>query len=273
MRILFLLITTAASTYAASVVEVNDGGSLRHPFSKLDKNGDDIVSLEELKTALKLHMAKNQDLDKKETDKKIKFVFNNLDKKKDGKLSYEDFESHINSALENLTSIVDNDGNHKISLTEVKTRIGMSRIEIPEQKIDDSWLDLMKNLDKNDDNQISLDEMKDSVKDLIQLAVRAVDMDGDDKVSLEELKHIANPDTLPETLMRALDENGDGDYSYTEFKHQLEDGDVINTVTQALERLGGGGGMSGGAVAAVDQLLVGGSVAGYFVCKMKGIIG
>ena len=73
--------------------------------------------------------------------------------------------------------------------------------------------------------------------------------------------------------MRALDENGDGDYSYTEFKHQLEDGDVINTVTQALERLGGGGGKSGGAVAAVNQLLVGGSVAGYFVCKMKGIIG
>jgi len=273
MRILFLLITTAASTYAASVMEVNDGGSLREPFSKLDKNGDDIVSLEELKTALKPLMAKIQDLDKKETDKHIKFAFNFLDKNEDGKLSYEDFESHINSFLEYFLSSVDNDGNHKISLTEVKTRIGLSRIEMPEQTIDDIWLNLMKSLDKNDDNQISLDEMKDIVKVFIQLAVRAVDMDGDDKVSLEELKHIANPDTLPETLMRALDENGDGDYSYTEFKHQLEGGDVINTVTQALERLGGGGGKSGGAVAAVNQLLVGGSVAGYFVCKMKGIIG
>ena len=245
MRILFLLITTAASTYAASVVEVNDGGSLRHPFSKLDKNGDDIVSLEELKTALKLHIAKIQDLDKKETDKKIKFVFNNLDKKKDGKLSNEDFESHINFFLEYFLSSVDNDGNHKISLTEVKTRIGLSRIEIPEQNIDDIWLNLMKSLDKNDDNQISLDEIEEIVKDLIQMALHAVDRDGDDKVSLEELKHIANPDTLPETLVSLFDGNGDGGLSYTEFK-QVGDLDIVNTVTQALGCLDGetSGGMS-----------------------------
>ena len=84
----------------------------------------------------------------------------------------------------------------------------------------------MKSLDKDNDREISLYEMKDTVKDFLQMALHVVDTDGDDKVSLEELKHIANPDTLPETLMSVFDENGDGDLSYKEF---MQLGDMAMT--------------------------------------------
>ena len=292
MRILLLLITITTNAYAASVTHAV---SLPILFSILDRDGDDIFSSEELRNLLK-----NLDL----SDKRIKSAFDKLDKNIDGKLSYEDFESLINSALEygfnNVLSSVDTNKNRKISLNEITTRVhesdkecemGTARIyhlcitELVERfpwaiglhnalqkEINDVWAKLIKRVDKDSDNEISLDEIKEIVKDVTQMALHTVDMDGDDKVSLEELKHIANPDTLPETFMSLFDENGDGELSFTEFK-QVGDTDVINTVTQALERLGGDGGMSGGAVAAVDQLLVGGSVAGYFVCKMKGIIG
>ena len=177
-------------------------------------------------------------------------------------------------------SFVDTNKNNKISLDEITTMgneflgellrewfgewfdrdppIGLQKAL--QKEIDDVWAKLIKRLDKDYDNQISLHEIKEIMRDFVQLAIRAVDMDGDDKNSFEELKHIVNPDTLPETLMSLFDENSDGELSYTEFK-QVGDLDVINTVTQALERQGGGGGMSGGAVAAiviVSLLLVGG---------------
>ena len=322
MRILLLFITIATSTDASPLTEAVSDAVLRIAFSILDRDGDDVFSLEELRTALKpLKPALDW------TDEDIKYFFDSLDKKKDGKLSYEDFESDINSALKDgfqyVLSSVDKNSNNKIGLNEIKTlenerlegmlhsyhsrrghrfnRFDMSYdyesyrgdyesyrgddgegwIEFVapalhkefEKAIEDVWSKLIKRLDKNDDNQISLDEIEDIVKDSIQMALHAVDRDGDDKVSLEELKHIANPDTLPETLISLFDENSDGELSYEEFK-QVGDLDVINTVTQALERLGGGGGMSIGAVAAiviVSLLLfvVGGAVAGYFIYKKK----
>ena len=220
---------------------------LHYIFTNSDENGDGIFSLEELRTLLKPAFGDLSD------------VFDRLDRNKDGKLSYEDFESHINSIFEEPRTILeelrsmDTDGNRKISLSEFKTGVKRTYIsgqykgtqEELEQEIDDGWPKLMKSLGKNNDNQINVDEIKDTVKDVVQMALRAVDTNGDDKVSLEELQHIANPDTLPETLMSIFDENGDGDLSYKEFM-QAGDLDVVNTVTQALGRLDAA--VSGGGI-------------------------
>ena len=225
---------------------------LRILFSILDRDGDDIFSLEELRTVLKPAF---QDL----SYKRIESAFNYLDKKRDGKLSCKDFEPHVNSALEygfqRVLSSLDTNRNRKISLNEIneittlankwlESVLGSWAIGLKKamkKEIDDVWAKLIMRLDNDYDNQLSLHEIKKIVRDIVQLALHAVDTDGDDKVSLEELKHIANPDMLPETLLSLFDENGDGELSYTEF-NQAGDFDVINTVTQALGRLGGGSG-------------------------------
>ena len=72
---------------------------------------------------------------------------------------------------------------------------------------------------------------------VIQEAIQTVDTDGDKVIWLVELKRVANPDTLPDTVMRVIDEDGDGRFTYTEFKDEAEEKDPLNSIHKALGRL------------------------------------
>ena len=126
---------------------------------------------------------------------------------------------------------VDRDNNGQLSLGEAKEALTSGTVTVNDRrvsngkltgKLDAEWPKLMRSFDKNNDDEISLDEVKDAVKDVVEEAIRTVDTDRDEKMSLEELKNIVDPDTLPHTVMKIIDEDGDGQFSYAEFKKEAE---------------------------------------------------
>ena len=263
---LLLLITIVSlgttTTFAASLNGAATDDLLRPYFSHLDKDGDGTVSLEDLRT-----LSGELNLRTYLSDENIKSVFNGADMNGDGHIGYEDFDLYLGLALDSmfqgLLREVDRDNNRQIGLGEAKealkanyremdlpSGLGRQSFEDLNDELDAELPKLIKSLDKNDDDQISLAEVKDAVREVIQEAIRTVDTDGDDKISLEELKNIADPDTLPATVMKIVDENGDGHFSYAEFKNEAKDQDPLNSVHKALGRLDAA--LNGGGRTAVE---------------------
>jgi len=232
MKIL-LLLATAASLGATAAFADDFDDVLRTFFSYLDKDGDDAVSVEELTT-----LADELNLRTYLNDKSIKSLFNRLDTNQDRHISYEDFDGLIglflNRIFQGVLSTgrsVDRDNNGQLSLGEAKEALTSGTVTVNDRrvsngkltgKLDAEWPKLMRSFDKNNDDEISLDEVKDAVKDVVEEAIRTVDTDRDEKMSLEELKNIVDPDTLPDTVMKIIDEDGDGQFSYAEFKKEAE---------------------------------------------------
>jgi len=236
MKILLLLATvaslgaTAAFATFAATLDVADTDDLLEFFSYLDEDGDDAVSVEELTT-----LADELNLRTYLNDESIKSLFNRLDMNQDRHISYEDFDGLIgfflNWMFQGVLSAVDRDYNGQLSLSEAKEALTSGTVTVNglrvsnrklTGKLDAEWPKLMQRFDKNNDYEISLDEVIDAVKDVVEKAIRAVDTDGDEKMSLEELKNVADPDTLPDRVMKIIDEDGDGQLSYAEFKKEVE---------------------------------------------------
>ena len=57
----------------------------------------------------------------------------------------------------------------------------------------------------------SLDEVIDGVKVLIIQAIEVVDVDGDERVSPDELVKATDPDTISDAVMSFYDADGDGE--------------------------------------------------------------
>ena len=64
----------------------------------------------------------------------------------------------------------------------------------------------------------SLGEVIDGVKVLIIQAIEVVDVDGDEKVSPDELVKATDPDTISEAVMSFYDANGDGELRLEDLK-------------------------------------------------------
>ena len=244
MRLLLLLVTVTSLGVIAAFPATLNGASkddiemqMRLLFSQLDKDGNDVVTLEELKS-----MFNKLNLQAYLNDENFKSVFNRLDMNKDRRISLEDFYGLIGS-LDIMLRTVDRDNNGQLSRNEVKEAMkpyyGKTELQglSLEDMLDADWPNMIKSLDKNDDNEISMGEVQDAVTDVVQGAIRAVDIDGDDRVSLEELKNLADLDKLPDIYMKVIDENGDGQYSYSEFKDQAEEKDPLTSIHKSLGRL------------------------------------
>ena len=290
LKSLILLATVISTTFPAPVnaaaarddYDALEDGILRALFSsvlvKLDTDGNEVISLEELRT-----LRDELQLQKYLDDEKVEEVLNQIDANKDHHISYEDLDIPLDMGLTSLfnraLSAVDRDDNRQVSWGEVeeylknRIEVGMglpgltedlgnhtdvaahiadvaaafSRLDkdgdgrLSIEELGDlhyvKWHESFKSFDRNGDDQISFDEFKAPIKDIVQRVIHVVDGDGDEKISLEEIKNLANPDTLPDTIMKTIDVNGDGQFTYSEFKELNTDPNHLKVINDALNRL------------------------------------
>ena len=120
------MVTIVSAAVTAAFAATLNGASatndpLRPSFSHLDRDGDDAISVDELRTLINEEF----DLPKYLNDESIKSVFNTLDINKDQHIGYDEamrlyVSLAMDSMFQGLLSEVDEDRNHKISLQEVK---------------------------------------------------------------------------------------------------------------------------------------------------------
>ena len=99
------------------------------------------------------------------------------------------------------------------------------------------WHESFKSFDNSGDDQIRLDEFKAPIKDIVHRAIHAVDRDREEKISHEDMKNLANPDTLPDTIMKTIGVNGEGQLTYSKLKKPNTDYNNLNDVNDALNHL------------------------------------
>ena len=263
----------AARTFAEPVNYAAEETNPLFPFSQLDKDGDNSVSRMELYRQideLNLHIYLNDGsvavafmaLDKNKDhhigyddfDMSIQGSINMMnafmhtaDKDKNGKLNLDEVKEVLKTMHEEIDlhelkggEIGDNPSHAKfLASLNSQDKDGNGRLSFEEftNELDSNWQESIKTLDKNNDHHVSPAEVKDAVSTIIQKTIWAVDKDGDDKISFEELKDLANPETLPNTIMKAFDENGDGHFSYNEYKNLENDKDPLNIINKVLDRL------------------------------------
>ena len=99
--------------------------------------------------------------------------------------------------------------------------------------------------DENDDGLISYYEFDDAVRCVflpcvfVKRAIQSVDKNGDDNISLEELKNLANTDTVHVTIMNTVDVNGDGHFTYNELKNLADpfERDPLKTIIDVTNQI------------------------------------
>ena len=273
MRSLLFLAAVASTTFAAAFYDAVKDALLRPGFSALDKDGNDAISLEELSNMPNLRGILNDEdieaafnpLDTNK-DHHISYddvdgildlvlpqlfneALNAADKDRNHQISFDEAKGFLKDIYEEMDlralkrSVDQGNGNNPgeigaLAYLERMDKNGDGRLSSEEigNEFDIYLRGTIKAFDKNNDNQVSLEEVKATVKDVVQKFIDALDRDGDDKISLDEIKYLANPDTLPNTIMKTIDENGDGQFTYNEFK-KLTDPDVLSTANDAIDRL------------------------------------
>ena len=151
-------------SFLANQISINEEiKTLKEEFDKFDVNKDGEISKEELIECLKVCYPH------KECLKIAERIFNEIDFNDDGKINFSEFltanfkkEKLLSEeALEKAFKLFDLDGNGFITLDELKESIP---IEITSKL---EWRELISEVDKDGDNQISLNEFKEMMKNLI----------------------------------------------------------------------------------------------------------
>lgn len=154
----------AALTYIVNhLLSKEEKNELLELFQSFDKNGDGVLSKEELIEGYKLSM------DEDEAIKEVERIMSEIDIDKSGTIDYNEFliaatnrQKVLNKEkLEQTFKMFDKDGNGSISLDEIRSIIGNS---FTDQKILES---IIKECDTNGDGEISMSEFKEMMNKLI----------------------------------------------------------------------------------------------------------
>jgi len=138
---------------------------------------------------------------------------------------------HKVESLQNVFRALDKDGDGSLSAGEI--RIGLERegLEIP-----DDLLDILNKVDCNASGKIDYTEFVASCldkiynqEDILWAAFRRFDLNGDGKITREELQTVLASDTVESTLgmdkiqdiIREVDSNGDGVIDFDEFRAMM----------------------------------------------------
>ena len=138
---------------------------LRETFQKLDKNGDGVLSKEEIVEGYKGIM------EDEEAIQEANRIFDAVDVNHSGSIDYTEFiaatmnkQSAISKdSLRVAFNIFDKDGNGKITLDEIQDVIGV------QDGIDEeSWQQIVKEIDENGDGEISFEEFSAMMNKLVE---------------------------------------------------------------------------------------------------------
>ena len=154
----------AALTYIVNhLLSKEEKNELLELFQSFDKNGDGVLSKEEIYEGYKLNM------DEEDALKEVERIMNEIDIDKSGTIDYNEFliaatnrQKVLNKdKLEQTFRMFDKDGNGSISLDEIRSILGNS---FTDQKVLES---IVKECDTNGDGEISMSEFKDMMNKII----------------------------------------------------------------------------------------------------------
>lgn len=156
----------AVLSFMASQLTSNDEiNRLRETFQKLDKNGDGVLSKEEIVEGYKGIM------DDEEAIQEANRIFEAVDVNHSGSIDYTEFiaatmDKHKAISKDTLKlafNIFDKDGNGTITLDEIQDVIG-----VQEGIGDDDWKEIVKEIDENGDGEISFEEFSKMMLKLVE---------------------------------------------------------------------------------------------------------
>ncbi|EGR31676.1 protein kinase domain protein [Ichthyophthirius multifiliis] len=148
-----------ALAFIASQLSENEISELGKLFRQLDKNGDGVLTIDEIREGLANAGDKNLE--------EVRRVISSIDTDGSGKIDYTEFlaatmEKSLymkEDKLHQAFKMLDQDGNGKISKNELKNVLGNDQ---QLSKYDDQyWDDMIKEVDKNGDGEIDYNEFID----------------------------------------------------------------------------------------------------------------
>jgi calcium-dependent protein kinase len=154
----------AALTYIVNhLLSKEEKNELLELFQSFDKNGDGVLSKEEIFEGYKLQM------DEEDAKKEVDRIMSEIDIDKSGTIDYNEFliaatnrQKVLNQdKLEQTFKMFDKDGNGSISLDEIRSILGNS---FTDQKVLES---IVKECDTNGDGEISMTEFKEMMNKII----------------------------------------------------------------------------------------------------------
>ena len=208
-------------------------------FSVLDKNGDGLITREELGTVMR-------SLGQNPTDADLQDIINEVDADRDGTINFNEFltmmelkrrQSRAEAELKEAFQLFDRDSNGLISAEELSHVMKNIDANMSDTEIDE----MMREADRDGDGQIDYAEfvrmmspLESPVKRLIEYfekleadirqAFRLFDRDSNGLISAEELSHVMKnnidgkmTDNEIDEMMREADSDGDGQIDYREF--------------------------------------------------------
>ena len=154
----------AALTYIVNhLLSKEEKNELLELFQSFDKNGDGVLSKEEIFEGYKLQM------DEEDALKEVERIMSEIDIDKSGTIDYNEFliaatnrQKVLNQdKLEQTFKMFDKDGNGSISLDEIRSILGNS---FTDQKVLES---IVKECDTDGDGEISMSEFKEMMNKII----------------------------------------------------------------------------------------------------------
>ncbi|EGR28784.1 protein kinase domain protein, partial [Ichthyophthirius multifiliis] len=148
-----------ALSFIASQLSENEISELGKLFRQLDKNGDGVLTIDEIRDGLTNSSDKNLE--------EVRKVISSIDTDGSGKIDYTEFlaatmEKSLymkEDKLHQAFKMLDQDGNGKITKQELKAVLG--RDQSFAKQNDNYWDDMIKEVDKNGDGEIDYNEFID----------------------------------------------------------------------------------------------------------------
>ena len=246
----FLLFATLASFGATRTLARNinaRSAEMRQFIRLLDKNGNDGVSLEEVKEKLDEWDLEIGGGSSRWREQEVfeAMVIPSFDLDGDNLISLKDMEVQVEAFLGLGFQMMDRDADSQISESEINgladqipsdefpvplSQIGQGAANYDTDKDSQISVDEFKNmleegaelilglLDHNDDRNISFGEVKFTAMGLVQEAIGVVDLDGNGTISAQEISNAVDPNTLSKAFMNLLDANEDGEVRYEDLE-------------------------------------------------------
>jgi len=127
--------------------------------------------------------------------------------------------------LKKTFSAIDVNGDGVITVTEMKNAINQWGNDVKVKADHENLLKLMKVADVNGDGQLSYEELLmtcvqrklNNKEERLWEAFRKFDLDGDGKITIDEIEKVLGPNSGAKELIAEVDKNGDGSVDYDEF--------------------------------------------------------